>query len=108
LNDSTPWPVDALVITEQQEIPVNPTAIEFWFEFGSNYSYLGEYCRRIMLANFVADQDINSAACVSEVLEQLGLRAREIIDEVRRCSGGMTVSMTRWLTVVPRAFAERG
>jgi hypothetical protein len=26
-----------LVITEQQEISVNPAAIEFWFEFGSNY-----------------------------------------------------------------------
>jgi 2-hydroxychromene-2-carboxylate isomerase len=29
-----------LVITEQQEIRVSPDAIEFWFEFGSNYSYL--------------------------------------------------------------------
>jgi 2-hydroxychromene-2-carboxylate isomerase len=29
-----------LVITERQEIPVSPAVIEFWFEFGSNYSYL--------------------------------------------------------------------
>ena len=28
------------MITEQQEISVHPAAIEFWFEFGSNYSYL--------------------------------------------------------------------
>jgi len=159
------------VITEQQEIIVNPAAIEFWFDFGSNYSYLsvmrieetasrlgvtiqwrpfllgpifksfgwttspfvvqtwkteyvwrdmerecrkyrlawtrpttfprasllparvaligaekpwmGEFCRRIMQVNFVADRDIDSAACVSEVLAQLGLRAQEIIDDAR-------------------------
>jgi len=29
-----------LVITERQEISVSPGAIEFWFEFGSNYSCL--------------------------------------------------------------------
>jgi 2-hydroxychromene-2-carboxylate isomerase len=157
-----------LVITEQQEIPVSPADIEFWFEFGSNYSYLsvmrieplaarvgvtiqwrpfllgpifkslgwstspfvaqtwkteyvwrdmerecrkyglawtrpttfpraallparvaligaekpwiGEFCRRIMQLNFAADQNIDTAACVSEVLGQLGLRAQEIID----------------------------
>lgn len=159
------------MITEQQEIIVNPAAIEFWFDFGSNYSYLsvmrieetasrlgvtiqwrpfllgpifksfgwttspfvvqtwkteyvwrdmerecrkyrlawtrpttfprasllparvaligaekpwmGEFCRRIMQVNFVADRDIDSAACVSEVLAQLGLRAQEIIDDAR-------------------------
>ena len=157
------------MITGQQENSVNPAGIEFWFEFGSNYSYLsvmrieqtaarlgvtiqwrpfllgpifksfgwttspfvvqtwkteyvwrdmerecrkyglawtrpttfpraallparvaligaekpwmGEYCRRIMQANFVADQTIDSAACVSEVLDQLGLPAQAIIDE---------------------------
>jgi 2-hydroxychromene-2-carboxylate isomerase len=160
-----------LVITEQQEIIVNPAAIEFWFDFGSNYSYLsvmrieetasrlgvtiqwrpfllgpifksfgwttspfvvqtwkteyvwrdmerecrkyrlawtrpttfprasllparvaligaekpwmGEFCRRIMQVNFVADRDIDSAGCVSEVLAQIGLRAQEIIDEAQ-------------------------
>jgi 2-hydroxychromene-2-carboxylate isomerase len=160
-----------LVITEPQEIIVNPAAIEFWFEFGSNYSYLsvmrieqtaarlgvtirwrpfllgpifksfgwttspfvaqtwkteyvwrdmerecrkyglawtrpttfpraallparvaligaekpwmGEFCRRIMQVNFVADRDIDSAACVSEVLAQMGLQPQEIIDEAQ-------------------------
>jgi 2-hydroxychromene-2-carboxylate isomerase len=160
-----------LVITEQQEIPVSPAVIEFWFEFGSNYSYLsvmrieqtaarlgvtvqwrpfllgpifksfgwstspfvvqtwkteyvwrdmerecrkyglawrrpttfpraallparvaligaekpwmGEFCRRIMQVNFVADRDIDSAACVSEVLACLSLQAQEIIDEAQ-------------------------
>jgi len=157
-----------LVIPEQQENAVGPATIEFWFEFGSNYSYLsvmrieqltaglgvtiqwrpfllgpifksfgwstspfvvqtwkteyvwrdmerecrkyglawtrpttfprtallparvalfgaeqpwvGEFCRRIMQVNFVADRDIDSAECVSDVLGQMGLRAREIID----------------------------
>jgi len=154
--------------TGQQEIAVNPRVLEFWFDFGSNYSYLsvmrieeaaarlgvtiqwrpfllgpifksfgwstspfvlqpwktdyvwndmerqcrkyglawtrpstfprtsllparvaligaekpwmGEYCRRIMQANFVADQNIDSAACVSEVLDQLGLPVQAIMD----------------------------
>jgi len=155
----------------EQEIPVSPPVLEFWFEFGSNYSYLsvmrieeaaarlgvtiqwrpfllgpifksfgwstspfvlqpwktdyvwrdmerecrkyglawtrpttfprtsllparvaligaekpwmGEYCRRIMQANFVADQNIDSAACVGEVLDQLGLPVQAIIDEAK-------------------------
>jgi 2-hydroxychromene-2-carboxylate isomerase len=28
------------MVTEQQAIPASPPTIEFWFEFGSNYSYL--------------------------------------------------------------------
>jgi len=160
-----------LVIPEQQENAVGPATIEFWFEFGSNYSYLsvmrieqltaglgvtiqwrpfllgpifksfgwstspfvvqtwkteyvwrdmerecrkyglawtrpttfprtsllparvaligaekpwmGEYCRRIMQANFVADQNIDSAACVGEVLDRLGLPVQAIIDEAK-------------------------
>jgi 2-hydroxychromene-2-carboxylate isomerase len=157
------------MITERQEISGSPAAIEFWFEFGSSYSYLsvmrieqaaakvdvtiqwrpfllgpifksfgwttspfvtqwwkteyvwrdmerecrkygltwtrpttfprtallparvaligaekpwmGDYCRRIMQLNFAADRDIDSAASVSEVLAQMGLRAQEILDE---------------------------
>jgi 2-hydroxychromene-2-carboxylate isomerase len=159
------------MVTEQQAIPASPPTIEFWFEFGSNYSYLsvmrieheaarlgvtvqwrpfllgpifksfgwstspfvlqtwkteyiwrdmerecrkyglawrrpstfprtallparvaligaeqawmGEFCRRIMQLNFAADQTIDSAACVSEVLAQLGLREQEILDEAQ-------------------------
>jgi len=48
---------------------------------GAEKPWMGEYCRRIMQANFVADQTIDSAACVSEVLDQLGLPVQAIIDE---------------------------
>ena len=44
---------------------------------------MGEFCRRIMQLNFAADRDIDSAACVSEVLAQMGMRAQEIIDEAQ-------------------------
>ncbi len=50
---------------------------------GAEQPWMGEYCRRIMQANFVADRDIDSAACVGEVLQQLGLRAPEIIEEAQ-------------------------
>jgi 2-hydroxychromene-2-carboxylate isomerase len=187
-----------LVITEPQEIIVNPAAIEFWFEFGSNYSYLsvmrieqtaarlgvtiqwrpfllgpifksfgwttspfvvqtwkteyvwrdmerecrkfglgwtrpttfprasllparvaligaekpwmGEFCRRIMQVNFVADRDIDSAACVSEVLAQLGLRAQEIIDDAhdeankRRLRNQTELARTKGIFGAPTFF----
>ena len=48
---------------------------------GAERPWMGEYCRRIMEMNFVADRDIDSAACVSEALAPLGLPAQEIIDE---------------------------
>jgi len=186
------------VITEPQEIIVNPAAIEFWFEFGSNYSYLsvmrieqtaarlgvtiqwrpfllgpifksfgwttspfvvqtwkteyvwrdmerecrkfglgwtrpttfprasllparvaligaekpwmGEFCRRIMQVNFVADRDIDSAACVSEVLAQLGLRAQEIIDDAhdeankRRLRNQTELARTKGIFGAPTFF----
>src|ERR1700731_3538184 len=50
---------------------------------GAEKPWMGEYCRRIMQLNFVADRNIDSAASVSEVLAQLGLRAQEIIDEAQ-------------------------
>ena len=186
------------MITEPQEIIVNPAAIEFWFEFGSNYSYLsvmrieqtaarlgvtiqwrpfllgpifksfgwttspfvvqtwkteyvwrdmerecrkfglgwtrpttfprasllparvaligaekpwmGEFCRRIMQVNFVADRDIDSAACVSEVLAQLGLRAQEIIDDAhdeankRRLRNQTELARTKGIFGAPTFF----
>lgn len=50
---------------------------------GAEKPWMGEYCRRIMQLNFVSDRNIDSAASVSEVLAQLGLRAQEIIDEAQ-------------------------
>ncbi len=50
---------------------------------GAEKPWMGEYCRRIMQANFVADQNIDSAACVGEVLDQLGLPVQAIIDEAK-------------------------
>jgi 2-hydroxychromene-2-carboxylate isomerase len=47
---------------------------------GTGQPWMGEYCRRVMQLNFGADRDISSAACVSEVLAQLGLPAHEIIE----------------------------
>jgi 2-hydroxychromene-2-carboxylate isomerase len=46
---------------------------------GSEQSWIGEYCRRIMLLNFVADLEIDSSHVVSDVLRQLDLPAEEII-----------------------------
>jgi 2-hydroxychromene-2-carboxylate isomerase len=48
---------------------------------GAEKPWMGDYCRRIMQLNFVADRNIDSAASVGEVLAQMGLRAQEIIDE---------------------------
>jgi 2-hydroxychromene-2-carboxylate isomerase len=50
---------------------------------GAERPWMGEYCRRVMQLNFAADQDIDSAACMSEVLAQLGLGAQEIIDQAQ-------------------------
>ena len=48
---------------------------------GAEQPWMGEFCRRIMELNFVADRDIDSAACVSEALGQLGLPAQAILEE---------------------------
>jgi 2-hydroxychromene-2-carboxylate isomerase len=47
---------------------------------GADRPWIGEYCRRIMQLNFVSDRDIASPACVREVLRQLDLPAKEILD----------------------------
>lgn len=47
---------------------------------GTDQPWMGEYCRRIMQLNFASDRDIDSVASVTEVLAQLGLPAREILD----------------------------
>jgi 2-hydroxychromene-2-carboxylate isomerase len=50
---------------------------------GAEQPWMGEYCRRVMQLSFAADQDIDSAACMGEVLTQLGLGAQEIIDQAQ-------------------------
>jgi len=50
---------------------------------GAEQPWMGEYCRRVMQLNFAADQDIDSVACMSEVLAELGLKAQEIIDQAQ-------------------------
>jgi 2-hydroxychromene-2-carboxylate isomerase len=50
---------------------------------GAEKPWMAEYCRRIMQANFVADREIDSPACVSEVLTQLDLPAQDLIEEAQ-------------------------
>ena len=46
-------------------------------------SWIGEYCRSIMLLNFARDRDINSQEAVAGVLADLGLPALEILGEAQ-------------------------
>ena len=46
-------------------------------------SWIGEYCRGIMLLNFARDRDINSQEAVAGVLAALGLPALEILGEAQ-------------------------
>jgi 2-hydroxychromene-2-carboxylate isomerase len=48
---------------------------------GATQPWIGEFCRRVMLQNFVADRDIDTAQSVSEILAALELPAQEIISE---------------------------
>jgi 2-hydroxychromene-2-carboxylate isomerase len=50
---------------------------------GAEKPWMAEYCRRIMQSNFMADREIDSPACVSEVLAQLDLPAQDIIEEAQ-------------------------
>ncbi|MDG4606282.1 MAG: 2-hydroxychromene-2-carboxylate isomerase [Candidatus Contendobacter sp.] len=47
---------------------------------GADQAWIGEYCKKIMLLNFVADRDINASETVAEALADLGLPADEIIE----------------------------
>lgn len=42
-------------------------------------SWMGEFCKRIMLLNFAKDRDINTQETVTEVLSELNQNAAEII-----------------------------
>jgi 2-hydroxychromene-2-carboxylate isomerase len=50
---------------------------------GATQPWIGEFCRRVMLQNFVADHDIDTARSVSEILAALELPAQEIISEAQ-------------------------
>jgi len=50
---------------------------------GAEQPWGPEFCRRIMLLNFVQDREIDTPEAVSMVLDGLGLRAGPIIDEAR-------------------------
>lgn len=50
---------------------------------GAEQPWMGAYCRRVMSLNFAEDRDIDAPDVVADVLEQLGLPARQIIDEAR-------------------------
>ena len=50
---------------------------------GAGQPWMPEFCRRVMQLNFAADRDIAGAACIAEVLGQLGLPAEEIIEEAQ-------------------------
>ncbi|WP_133647003.1 2-hydroxychromene-2-carboxylate isomerase [Paraburkholderia flava] len=47
--------------------------------FGVHESWIGAYCRQVMLRNFAEDRDIESPADIGEVLAQLGLPAEQIL-----------------------------
>ena len=47
---------------------------------GAEQPWMGAYCRRVMSLNFAEDRDIDAPDVVADVLEQLGLPARQIID----------------------------
>lgn len=50
---------------------------------GAEQPWMGAYCRRVMSLNFAEDRDIDAPDVVADVLKQLGLPARQIIDEAR-------------------------
>jgi 2-hydroxychromene-2-carboxylate isomerase len=47
---------------------------------GADKPWMGDFCKQLMLQNFYNDRDINSKESVSEVLDQLDLPARKIIE----------------------------
>ncbi len=50
---------------------------------GAEQSWMGEYCRRVMLLNFAADRDIDSVEVVNDVLTQLELPTQQIIAQAQ-------------------------
>ena len=50
---------------------------------GAERDWIGAYCRRVMSINFGEDREIDTNKVVTEVLAELGLPARQIIDEAQ-------------------------
>jgi 2-hydroxychromene-2-carboxylate isomerase len=50
---------------------------------GVDEEWMGEYCRRIMLLNFAADRDIDSAETVGNVLRELDLPVAHILEQAQ-------------------------
>ena len=50
---------------------------------GATQPWIGEFCRRVMLQNFAADRDIDTAQSVGDILAALELPAEEIIREAQ-------------------------
>jgi 2-hydroxychromene-2-carboxylate isomerase len=48
---------------------------------GASQPWIGEFCRQVMVLNFVEDRDIDNVESASEILVALGLPAQEIIRE---------------------------
>jgi 2-hydroxychromene-2-carboxylate isomerase len=50
---------------------------------GATRPWIGEFCRQIMLRNFVADRDIDTAQSVGDILATLALPVDEILREAQ-------------------------
>jgi 2-hydroxychromene-2-carboxylate isomerase len=50
---------------------------------GATQPWIGEFCRRVMVQNFVADRDIDTVQGVGEILVALDLPAEDIIREAQ-------------------------
>jgi 2-hydroxychromene-2-carboxylate isomerase len=50
---------------------------------GAEEPWIGDYCKQIMLMNFARDREIDTQEAVSEVLQQLGLPAEDILAKAR-------------------------
>ncbi len=47
---------------------------------GAEQPWIGAFCRRVMELNFVLDEDINQAAGLSPILQELGLPTAQILE----------------------------
>jgi 2-hydroxychromene-2-carboxylate isomerase len=52
-------------------------------QLGASQPWIGEFCRQVMLKNFVADRDIHTHESVSDILTALELPAEEIIHQAQ-------------------------